>query len=168
LDYARAGGLKLSNVPREAPAPFDRLPAARMTTSLDSQRTKMFQLETQAGSAVETPRWHVLVRQLEGASWTPTGLRPVITKASVLDQFSLSSFPAMGEVERFIIFGTDSAAARTLSQSQARALLPPDIGLLLAGDHLVLDFSTRPFDPIELGRMTALAEQLVTHLPTSL
>jgi len=108
------------------------------------------------------------VRTLESAAWTPTGLRPVITKASVLDLFSLSSFPGMGEVERFVIFGVDSAPARILSRSEARALLPPDVGLLLAGNHLVLDFSNRPFDPIELGRMAALAEQLVTRLPASL
>jgi hypothetical protein len=71
----------------------------------------------------------------------------------------------MGETDRFIVFGTDSAAARALSKSHARALLPPDVGLLLHGRHVVLDFSTRPFDGIELGRMVALAEQLVQHLP---
>jgi hypothetical protein len=45
------------------------------------------------------------------------------------------------------------------------ALLPPDVGLLLAGENLVLDFSTRPFDPLELQRVDALAEQIVMHLP---
>jgi hypothetical protein len=70
-----------------------------------------------------------------------------------------------GRDDRFIVFGTDSAAARMLSKSHARALLPPDIGLLLHGRHVVLDFSTRPFDGIELGRMVALADQLVRHLP---
>jgi hypothetical protein len=168
LDWARATGFTLSSQPRDVPAPFDRLPGSRVKTWLKSGHTVVFQLQTTAGSAVETPRWNVLVRELEAASWTPTGLRPVLAKASVLDQFSLSSFPGMGEVERFVIFGTDSSAARLLSRSEARALLPPDVGLLLAGNHLVLDFSTRPFDPIELGRMTALAEQLVTRLPASL
>ncbi|MEA2707785.1 MAG: hypothetical protein QOF78_386, partial [Phycisphaerales bacterium] len=94
-----------------------------------------------------------------------TGLRPANQPASLLDQFSLSSYPRMGETDRFIVFGTDSAAARALSKSHARALLPPDVGLLLHGRHVVLDFSTRPFDGIELGRMVALAEQLVQHLP---
>ena len=76
-----------------------------------------------------------------------------------------SSYPRMGDVARFIVFGTDSQAARMLSKSETRALLPPDIGLLLHGRHLVLDFSARPFDGIELGRMVALADQLVQHLP---
>jgi hypothetical protein len=164
LDWARERGWKLSNQDVEPPEPFDRLPAARATTLLTGKSTRAFQLETQGGSAVQTPRWHVLVRDLQTA-WPPTGLRPSQAPASLLDLFSLSSFPRMGEVERFVVFGTESKAARILSKSPARALLPPDIGLLLSGGKLVLDFSTRPFDPIELGRMTALAEQLVTHLP---
>ena len=35
------------------------------------------------------------------------------------------------------------------------------IGLLLHGEYLLLDFSERPFDPIEFGRMLAVADQLV-------
>ena len=31
--------------------------------------------------------------------------------ASLLDQFSLSSYPRMGETDRFVVFGTDSASA---------------------------------------------------------
>jgi hypothetical protein len=54
-----------------------------------------------------------------------------------------------------------------LSKSQARALLPPDIGMLLHGQYMVLDFSSRPFDGIELGRMVALAEQLEQHIPVA-
>jgi len=46
-----------------------------------------------------------------------------------------------------------------------RSLLPPDVGLLLHGRHLVLDFSDRPFDAIEFGRMLALADQLAARLP---
>ena len=164
LDFARATGFTLSNQRRDAPAPFERLGGATITTCLESKTTRVFQLETTAGGAVETPRWHALVRQLETA-WTPTGLRPVINRASLLDLFSLSSFPGMGEVERFMLFGVASTAARHLSQSQARALLPPDIGLLLHGRHLVLDFSSRPFDATEFRRMLAVADQVVAHLP---
>jgi hypothetical protein len=107
--------------------------------------------------------WNVLVRQI-GADWRPTGLRPVAATSSVLDLFSLSSFPTMG-TERFIAYGTDSAAARAVTKSMLRSLLPPDIGLLLHGRHLVLDFSARPFDAIELSRVAALADQVAAHLP---
>ena len=40
------------------------------------------------------------------------------------------------------------------------ALLPHDLGLVLQGRRLILDFSTRPFDGIELSRIVALVEQL--------
>ena len=94
-------------------------------------------------------------------------LRPVsaASQQSVLDSFSLSSFPLMGATERFVVFGTDSAAARLISQSMMRSLLPPDIGLLLHRRELVLDFSPRPFDAIEFDRMLALADQLAQRLP---
>jgi hypothetical protein len=173
LDWSRERGFRLSR-PTDKPAaePFDRLRDAKITTLLESGPTAAMQIVTTSsdparGAAPSEPaRWHVLVRQL-GAPWPPTGLRPAQAPGSLLDHFSLSSYPRMGEVERFVVFGTDSEAARVLSKSQARALLPPDIGLLLHGRHLVLDFSTRPFDGIELGRMVALADQLVQHLPVA-
>ena len=164
LDWARATGFALSRQPRVAPAPFDMFAAARATTSLEKAKTKVMQLEIPAAGGTQTPRWHLLVRELE-ASWQPTALRPAQAATSAIDLFSLTSFPRLGEVERFVVFGVSSASARLLSKSEARALLPADVGLLLHGQYLVLDFSARPFDPIEAGRMTALAEQLVTHLP---
>ena len=182
LDWSRERGFKLSRPQSAAAAaarePFDRFEGARVTTLLEHGETRAMQLEVPpaaaapeganagaaASSPVEPSRWHVLVRQISSA-WPATGLRPAHLPASLLDQFSLSSYPRMGETDRFIVFGTDSAAARVLSKSHARALLPPDIGLLLHGRHMVLDFSTRPFDGIELGRMVALADQLVRHLP---
>ena len=179
LDWSRERGFRLSRPQAPPREPFDRFAGALMTTLLESEQTRAMQLEVPpmaaptpaaaggpgAGAAgVEPSRWHLLVRQL-GSAWPATGLRPAHLPASLLDQFSLSSYPRMGETDRFIVFGTDSAAARVLSKSHARALLPPDIGLLLHGRHLVLDFSTRPFDGIELGRMVALADQLVRHLP---
>ena len=69
--------------------------------------------------------------------------------------------------EWFVAYGTDSAAARVVTKSMLRSLLPPDIGLLLHGRHMVVDFSARPFDAIELSRVAALADQLATHLPAS-
>jgi hypothetical protein len=108
--------------------------------------------------------WNILIRRI-GSSWTATGLRPTTARRSLLDLFSLSSFPTMGANDRFTIFSADSAAARALAGSMSRSLLPPDIGLLLSGNHLVLDFSQRPFDEIEFNRMMALAEQLAEKLP---
>jgi hypothetical protein len=124
---------------------------------------------TSAPVAVVTARrdqvtWNLLVRKF-GGEWPPTGLRPTNAAASALDLFSLSSFPTLAGTERFIAYGTDSSAARVLSKSMLRSLLPPDVGLLLHGGHLVLDFSGRPFDAIEFGRMISLADQLANHVP---
>ena len=109
-------------------------------------------------------RWHVMVRKIE-STWPPTGLRPRANASSVLDLFPLSSFPSMAPPERFVIFGADSSAARRVAKSSLMALLPPDIGLLLHGSTLILDFSARPFDAIELSRLCSLMEQLLAHLP---
>jgi hypothetical protein len=56
-------------------------------------------------------------------------------------------------------------AARAAVASMLIALLPHDLGLILHGRRLILDFSTRPFDGIELSRIVALVEQLAAHLP---
>ena len=170
LDWSRERGFTLSRPEKTAGEPFDRIVGARVLTQLESGGSRAMQLRiVPEGGAeacnAEATRWHVLVRQIASPPWPSTGLRPATAPASLLDLFSLSSYPRMGDVARFIVFGTDSQAARILSKSEARALLPPDVGLLFHGQHLVLDFSSRPFDGIELGRMVALADQLVQHLP---
>ena len=189
-DWARESGFRFKRQAEgDAPPPFSALSQVRPLVRMQLARgpTTLVQLEAgeltrqvPAGagagagtgaaeaSVVETrstATWNVLIRQLE-SSWRPTGLRPTHAAASVLDLFSLSSFPAMGSTERFVAFGSDSAAARALSKSMARSLLPADVGLLLHGRNLVLDFSTRPFDTIEFSRMLALSDQLASRLPS--
>ena len=182
-DWARESGFRFRRQAEgHAPPPFSALTQVRPLVRMQLARgpTTLVQLEAgeltrqvpagagAAGGAVvetkSTASWNLLIRQLE-SNWRPTGLRPTHAAASVLDLFSLSSFPAMGSTERFVAFGSDSAAARALSKSMARSLLPADVGLLLHGRHLVLDFSTRPFDTIEFSRMLALADQLASRLP---
>ena len=108
-------------------------------------------------------RWNLLIRRSK--CWPATALRPVNASAGVIDLFSLGSYPTMIPPERFMIFGVDSTAARAVAKSALTSLLPPDIGLLLHGPYLVLDFTGRPFDDIELDRMLVLADQLTTFLP---
>jgi hypothetical protein len=183
-EWARETGFRFNRVETgEAPEPFRSLQGANPVVCMQLSRppTTLVQLEageltapapavppgvaTATVAARSPATWNLLVRKIE-SSWRPTGLRPTNAAASVLDLFSLSSFPLMGS-ERFTAYGTDSAAARVLSKSMMRSLLPPDIGLLLHGPHLVLDFSARHFDAIELNRIRALADQLSTHLPRS-
>jgi hypothetical protein len=108
--------------------------------------------------------WHLMVCPIP-SPWPPAGLRPTHHPLSLLDIFSLSSFPTMTSRERFTIFSVESAAAQALAKSSAAALLPPDVGMLLYGPWIVLDFSERPFDDIEFDRMLAVARQVIAHLP---
>jgi hypothetical protein len=153
----------------KVPPPLDHCtkPAATASTTITSKTLSIAQLHTEKAQRTDSSqfvRWHVMVRTTE-TKWPPTGLRPRANPSSVLDLFPLTSYPSMAPPERFVIFGTDSAAARRVAKSSLLALLPPDIGLLLHGSSLVIDFTARPFDAIELSRLCALTEQLLAHLP---
>jgi hypothetical protein len=170
-DWARDNRFRFRRAaPDAAPVPFNALqppPAVRLSLAKGPTSLLQFEATSPAPAPVNVPRrvvWNVLTRELP-ADWPPTGLRPAGATASVLDLFSLSSFPTLGATERFVAYGTDTSAARVVSKSMLRSLLPPDVGLLLHGRHLVLDFSDRPFDAIEFGRMLALADQLAARLP---
>jgi hypothetical protein len=181
-DWARHRGFRYRPIGEgEPPEPFSVMPGARPRVRLwlAGAGAELLQLEPPGGDGsaesaasagapgglvTPPPAWHVLVRQVE-STWPPTALRPASADKSLLDLFSLASFPSMIASERFVIFGTDSAAARVLSKSALPALLPPDVGLLLHGRRVVLDFSGRPFDTIEFDRMLTLANHLTSHLP---
>lgn len=172
-EWAREAGLRFMHCePHQLPAPLDHLathhPQAR--TCLGDGQTTLVELATRrlpngASGAPTDFTWHLLVRTI-AVPWRPTGLRPAGERASFLDLFSLSSFPRLRSGERFVVFGTDSADARVLANSMIPSLLPPDVGLLLHGTTIVLDFSDRPFDTLEFGRIMALGEQIVQRLPS--
>lgn len=178
-EWGRRKGFRFARLEPDdpPPPPFDRLAAGPLPLVrfyLRSTDTAVMQLQPvtdprHAGAdsrrAADRPRdWNLLVRRIE-STWPPTALRPAAQTSSAVDLFSLASFPTMLSPDRFMAFGTDSAAARALAKSPLAGLLPPDVGLLLHGQHLILDFSARPFDAIEFDRMLALADQLVAHLP---
>jgi hypothetical protein len=106
----------------------------------------------------------VLISKLaSGRSHPPAGLRPAHVRpgCSVIDLFKLTPFHSLGN-DRFAVHASEGRTANRLANSSVRALLPPDVGLLMHGRVILLDFSSRPFDPIELDRMIALAEQIAT------
>src|SRR4051812_13362757 len=167
-DWSRESGYHLARTENaQVPPPLSQLTklSPRVRWMLSNEDTSILQLETEpiapaAGSSKEAVgRWHVLVRATR-SSWIPTGLRPTNQSSSLLDLFSLSSFPSARGTDRFTVYGSESIESRRLGDSPAAALLPPDLGLLLHGEHLLIDFSARPFDPIEFGRVIALADQL--------
>jgi hypothetical protein len=113
--------------------------------------------------AAPRPVWNLLIRETQSAR-NPAALRPSGNERSFIDLFSLNGFPSLLPPERFVVFAAQSADARTLATSSARGLLPADIGLLIHGRYLTLDFSTRPFDTIEFDRLLAIADQIAPAL----
>jgi hypothetical protein len=178
-DWGRSRGFRYHPIGAgELPEPFSLMSIAAPPTVrlwMASKTAQLIQMQpaqpptlhASAAAAAAAPppaTWHVLIRHVE-STWPPTALRPTAKEDTLLDHFALASFPAMISSERFVIFGADAAAAPAIARSSLPALLPPDIGLLLHGQRMVLDFSNRPFDTIEFDRMLALANHLLGHLP---
>jgi hypothetical protein len=142
----------------------------KIMSAISGREMTLARIETaEAGvtNAVASQRvWNVLVIKLP-SEWPATALRPTAHIVSAVDLFSLSSYPSLMPTERFVIFGSESRAALALAESGLPGLLPADIGLVVAGNHLLLDFSGRPFDEIEFDRVIDLAEQLAPRLVTS-
>ena len=147
------------------------LPPPTACIALTGKRSVLLQMDAPATPAERASgivgkgcRWNVLVREIE-AEWPATALRPLDQAVSLVDLFNLPGMPSLFPGDRFTIHGESAAAARSLVKSMLRALIPQDLALILHGRRLIIDFSHRPFDEIELTRMTGLADQLVAHLP---
>lgn len=167
-DWAGTAGMKLHRPPAASvPLPLAglTLPPPVALISLVGKRMVLLQMDTPSSDGGPSRRWNVLVREME-ANWPPTALRPSTHERSLVDLFGLAAFPALLSSERYTIHGVESSAARAVTTSKLMALLPRDLGLILHDRRLIVDFSTRPFDSIELSRITALAEQLIQNLPT--
>jgi hypothetical protein len=139
----------------------------RTLAALGGENLTLARIETAetlltAGS-VAARRWNLAFRKL-AAAWRTTALRPTEHSISLADLFSLSSYPSLMPSNRFMIFGAESRAAQTLAASSVAALLPADLGLVLYGNQLIVDFSGRVFDEIEFDRLIDLIEQLVPLL----
>jgi hypothetical protein len=139
----------------------------KIMSAISGREMTLARIETvEAGvtNAVASQRvWNVLVKKL-GSEWPATALRPTAHIVSAVDLFSLSSYPSLMPTERFVIFGSEARAAQAIAESGLPGLLPADIGLVVMGNHLLLDFSGRPFDEIEFDRVIDLANQLAPRL----
>jgi hypothetical protein len=120
----------------------------------------LIRVTTAATPASPRPTWNLIIRETPQAQ-TPAGLRPATAVHSFLDLFALTSFPSMLPPERFVVFAAESKDARRLAASPVRGLLPADIGFLIHGPFVTIDFSTRPFDEIEFERMMTIMEQII-------
>jgi hypothetical protein len=163
--WARSRDLSLQSRGNEALAVLQQF-NPKICKALSGKALTLAQIETaDIPATVPTSKrqWNVILCNLNGA-WPTTALRPTAHHFSLVDLFSLSSYPSLMPSERFMIFGTEARAAGLLAQSTAPALLPPDVALIVTGDRLILDFSTRHFDEIEFDRLIQLAQQLAPRL----
>ena len=139
----------------------------RVLMSLEDDEISIVQVQTPLpppGPGGRTIRWNLLVRKLE-SSWPTAALRPVSRSISVADYLPLNNMYGTLPGERFASYGQTRWITRGLGESLVRGLLPPDIALVLMGQYIVLDFSTRPFDALTFERMESLVRQVVGHLP---
>jgi hypothetical protein len=161
--WARESGYQLLPLRRAAlPGPLQEIVRddAHVRFHLCDPRTTLAQFETSPVKPdAPAPQWNVLVRHRPGVG-PSAGLRPAAPALSLIDLLPLGKFASMSLGERFVVYASEPSAARRLAESHAVALVPQDVGLILLENHLVLDFSSRPFDPIEFGRVIALADQL--------
>lgn len=172
-EWARASGYYSNPLAKlRPPAPLQKLGAGvRVQICLVNPRSTFLDFVVESAPATldgQLPshhHWHTLVWPVE-TEWPTLGLRPATANHSMLDLLTLQSHPHLQGSERFVVHAESRKVAAVIADSSLRGLLPPDVGLLLMGRHLLLDFSQRPFDEIEFNRMIAVAEQLAQHLPT--
>jgi hypothetical protein len=166
-DWANEKRFKLRYPPDAAlPGSLRNLESAdpRVETILLRGPIVILKLTTVTRPTLPRAQWHVLIREMNRAC-NPMALRPAAAAASFIDLFALNGFPSLLPPERFVVFAGESKDARAIANCSARGLLPADIGLLIHGPFVTLDFSIRPFDPIEFNRMLVISDQLVGHLP---
>jgi len=132
----------------------------KIQTLLTRGPVMLIRLTTAAKPASPRPAWNLIIRETQ-RSQPPAGLRPATAARSFLDLFALSGFPSLLPNERFMIHAAESRDARQLAASNVRGLLPADIGFLVHGPFVTLDFSARPFDSIEFERVMTIMDQII-------
>lgn len=157
-DWARLRGMRMRRS-GEVPPALAGLQGAQPWVRLMFQKEGVAVLQLQT-SQPEPRGWNVLV--IANATWEhgPAALRPANQAVSLMDLLNLPVMPTSAGTERFLALSNESRSAKALVLSKTRALLPADVGLLRAQQWLVFDFSTRPFDPIELDRLLAIGQQI--------
>lgn len=171
LEWARTAGYRRRRTDDGLiPEPLPLLGGVRVVRWFTSRRCQVLQFTlpptTSDTSAppIGPYRRHVLIRAIE-THWPPVALRPTHEGRSLIDLLNLPPQKTDTSRQRFSIHANESKVAARVANSSLAGLLPPDIGLLLVGSHVVLEFSDRPFDGIEFNRMRAVVEQIVSHLP---
>ncbi|QOV88570.1 hypothetical protein [Humisphaera borealis] len=176
-EWAQATGFYFNPLAKlRPPRPFERFgTGVRIRNCLVSSKATVveFSVDSPAKAtvaddpaAMPSHRFNVLVWPVE-SDWPAIALRPAAAATSLSDILSLPSQAARFGSHRFVIHTDHRTTGKHLADSRVRGLLPADIGLLLLGRYMILDFSCRPFDGIEFNRMIAIAQQVLSHLPAA-
>lgn len=170
-EWAASHGYRIErNEKAEAPDVLSELTKAKpkILISLvekEKKETILVQAEVLSGDLNRmAERWNLLIRKVQ-ASWPVMILRPTANQTSAFDLLLRDGMNAVAMGNRFFLHGEQKLVMRGIAGSSIAALLPANIGMALVGENLILDFSARPFDTIEIQRLYAVAEQLLAHLP---
>ncbi len=165
-DWARENGFRRSTGGKEG-LPAALLPLLKFDEQIRfryfDEQTTFLQFIAAAAPDGASARFNVLIRRRPTAG-AVAALRPAAPARHLIDLLPMSEFASMTLGERFVVYANDSHVAQQLAESPLLTLVPKDVGLILLEEHLVLDFSSRPFDPIEFGRMIVLSDQLMRIL----
>lgn len=146
------------------PAPLSRLSGVPLELKISFHRrhTRLVHCRSAPTATHDVAEhWNLAIRRLTTHS-PAVGLRSAEDARSIVDLFGLGIAAHQPASSRFTIVGDDVVATRALAEGSTQSLLPGDLSLLRIDDYLVIDFSDRPFDELELGRMLALLDQLAT------
>lgn len=156
-DWARSRQMKRLDRERGVPAPLDAWDhrGISLLTGFAGGAITVARVQTSEGL-----KWNCLIRSLE-TSASISGVRSVEASSTLLDLIDLPILPGQGQQHRVVAMGYDIASARALMDRVA-PLIPADLSLIRFDRFILIDFSGRPFDPVELARITQLTEQLVS------
>lgn len=167
-EWAQATGFYSNPLAKlRAPHPLERFGKSvhvRRCYVSPSATVVEFTVDPPPGSVAAATTFHVLIWPVE-SDWPAVALRPVLATLALSDMLPLPSQAAKFGSHRFVIHTDHRSTGAHLATSRIGGLMPADIGLILIGRHMLVDFSCRPFDGIEFNRMISVAKQVVAHLP---
>lgn len=156
LDWARSKQMTRLDRERGVPPPLEAWDhrGISLLTGFTGGAITVARVQTSEGL-----KWNCLIRHLESSA-PVSGVRSVEATSTLLDLIDLPILPGQAQQHRVVAMGHDIASARALMDRVA-PLIPADLSLIRFDRHVLIDFSGRPFDPVELTRITQLTEQLV-------
>jgi hypothetical protein len=162
-EWGERNGFWPTDLEAGPPPPLDRLSGVplELKISLSRRHTRLVHCRSAPNATHDVAEhWNLAIRRITRVSPAPVGLRSAEDARSIVDLFGLNLAPHQPTSSRFTIVGEDMLATRALADGSTQSLLPGDLSLLRIDDYLVIDFSDRPFDELELGRMVAVLDQL--------